>query len=93
VQDWPALTGHLYRFIVRPIAVGGMLVGACYTLYRMRKNLIVGIKRGHRRPPQVGGRRDGDAAHRPGPAVQTVLVGIGVIFLLMIALYFTSLRR
>ena len=23
-----------------------MLVGACYTLYKMRKNLILGIKRG-----------------------------------------------
>ena len=40
------LAGHLWRFIVRPIAVGGMLVGACYTLFRMRKNLISGIKRG-----------------------------------------------
>jgi putative OPT family oligopeptide transporter len=43
---WVALTGHLYRYIVRPIAVGGMLVGATYTLWRMRKNLILGIKRG-----------------------------------------------
>src|SRR5512140_2481048 len=43
---WAALTGHLYRYIVRPIAVGGMLVGACFTLWRMRKNLILGIKRG-----------------------------------------------
>ena len=42
----PALAGHLYRYIVRPIAVGGMLVGARYTLFRMRKNLALGIKRG-----------------------------------------------
>jgi putative OPT family oligopeptide transporter len=42
---WAALTGHLYRYIVRPIAVGGMLVGATYTLWRMRKNLILGIDR------------------------------------------------
>lgn len=33
-----------YR-IVRPIAIGGMLVGAGYTLYRMRKSLITGISR------------------------------------------------
>ncbi|MCU0225064.1 MAG: OPT/YSL family transporter, partial [Acidobacteria bacterium] len=46
VQNWAGLTAHLYRFIVRPIAVGGMLVGACYTLWRMRKNLIAGIQRG-----------------------------------------------
>jgi len=37
---WGALTVHIWKFIVRPMAVGGMLVGACYTLYRMRQNLI-----------------------------------------------------
>ena len=29
----------------RPIAVGGMLVGASYTLFRMRKQLGLGISR------------------------------------------------
>jgi len=43
---WAAMVVGLWKFIVRPIAVGGMLVGATYTLYRMRKNLIGGIKRG-----------------------------------------------
>ena len=32
----------VWRFIVRPIAVGGMLVGAAYTLFRMRKSLSAG---------------------------------------------------
>jgi len=35
----------IWRFIVRPIAIGGMLVSAGYTLYRMRKSLITGIAR------------------------------------------------
>lgn len=35
----------IWRFIVRPIAIGGMLVSAGYTLYRMRKSLITGIGR------------------------------------------------
>ena len=39
---WEALSGSLWRFIVRPIAVGGMLVGASFTLWRMRNNLIAG---------------------------------------------------
>jgi putative OPT family oligopeptide transporter len=43
---WSAMALHVWRFIVRPIAVGGMLVGATFTLWRMRKNLITGIKRG-----------------------------------------------
>ncbi len=35
----------IWKSIVRPIAVGGMLVGAVYTLYKMRKNLALGMKR------------------------------------------------
>ena len=33
------LAGAIYFSIVRPIAVGGMLVGASYTLFQMRKQL------------------------------------------------------
>jgi len=36
---------NVWRFIVRPIAIGGMLVSAGFTLFRMRKSLIAGIKR------------------------------------------------
>lgn len=36
---------EVWRYIVRPIAIGGMLVGASLTLYRMRKSLIAGIVR------------------------------------------------
>jgi len=42
---WEGQAAAVWRFIVRPIAVGGMLVGASYTLFRMRKNLAVGMKR------------------------------------------------
>ena len=86
--DWGALTGHVYRSIVRPIAVGGMLVGACYTLYKMRKNLILGIKRGiadvqksaHAQATTLRTERD--------LPFKTVLLGIGALFVLMGALYF-----
>ncbi len=36
---------EVWKFIVRPIAIGGMLVGAGFTLFRMRKSLIAGIVR------------------------------------------------
>ncbi len=36
---------EVWKFIVRPIAIGGMLVGAIYTLFMMRKSLIAGIVR------------------------------------------------
>ncbi len=36
---------QVWRFIVRPIAIGGMLMGACFTLFKMRKSLGQGIAR------------------------------------------------
>ncbi|HEY7389203.1 MAG TPA: OPT/YSL family transporter, partial [Bryobacteraceae bacterium] len=43
--SWTLLAGAIYYSIVRPIAVGGMLVGASYTLFKMRKQLGVGMSR------------------------------------------------
>src|SRR5688572_4507925 len=43
--SWAAQSAAVWRFVVRPIAVGGMLVGAAYTLFRMRKSLSAGIGR------------------------------------------------
>ena len=35
----------VWKYIVRPIAIGGMLVSAVYTLYMMRKSLFAGVAR------------------------------------------------
>ncbi len=35
----------IWKTIVRPIAIGGMLVGTFYTLFKMRKSLFAGISR------------------------------------------------
>jgi len=43
--SWGTLAGAVYFSIVRPIAVGGMLVGAGYTLFRMRSQLGAGMAR------------------------------------------------
>src|SRR5450631_2067806 len=43
--DWAAVSNGVWFSIVRPIAVGGMLVGASFTLFRMRKSLGIGIQR------------------------------------------------
>jgi putative OPT family oligopeptide transporter len=86
---WGALTVHMWKFIVRPIAVGGMLVGAAYTLYMMRKNLWVGLKRA------VGDlkkstKKDEAAAKRTDKDLnfKVVLLGIIIVFCFMLALYF-----
>ena len=35
----------IWRYIVRPIAIGGMLVGVLNTLFKMRKSLVTGLGR------------------------------------------------
>jgi putative OPT family oligopeptide transporter len=42
---WVEMANNVWRFIVRPIAIGGMLMSAGYTLFRMRKSLATGIGR------------------------------------------------
>ena len=44
-DNWAAIAAAVWRFIVRPIAVGGMLVGAAYTLFKMGKSLTAGLGR------------------------------------------------
>ena len=85
---WPLLAGAIYYSIVRPIAVGGMLVGASYTLFKMRKQLGFCMARA------VGDLKKSAAAHaatnrtdRDLPS-KAVFAGIGVVFLAMIALYY-----
>jgi putative OPT family oligopeptide transporter len=42
---WSTSFYSVWRYIVRPIAIGGMLVSALNTLYKMRKSLTAGIAR------------------------------------------------
>ena len=88
VQDWATLTDKLYRFIVRPIAVGGMLVGATFTLFRMRKNLALGIRRGIADVKKSAAAAEATERTQRDLSFKTVLMGIGVVFVLMVALYF-----
>ncbi len=43
--SWTDMAASAYNSLIKPIAVGAMLVGAFYTLFRMRKSLITGIGR------------------------------------------------
>ncbi|MBZ5609889.1 MAG: oligopeptide transporter, OPT family [Acidobacteriia bacterium] len=86
-DSWSGLTASVWRYIVRPIAVGGMMVGAAYTLFRMRKGLFDGLRRAV-----------SDFGVSPAQATQlsrteqymsskTVFGLIGLMFGFMIALY------
>ncbi|HXY69772.1 MAG TPA: oligopeptide transporter, OPT family, partial [Gemmatimonadales bacterium] len=45
IGQWIGLANNVWFTIVRPIAIGGMLMSAAYTLFRMRNSLIAGIQR------------------------------------------------
>ena len=85
--SWDLLANAIYFSIVRPIAVGGMLVGASYTLFRMRKQLGVGMKRA------VSDLKKSAAAHAVTNRTErdlnakVVFVGVGVVLVAMIFLY------
>jgi putative OPT family oligopeptide transporter len=42
---WEHLSTDIWKYIVRMMAIGGMLVAAFFTLYNMRNSLFVGLKR------------------------------------------------
>ena len=86
-EGWGGVAGALWYHIVRPVAVGGMLVGASFTLFRMRKSLGIGMKRA------VADLKKSAAAHESTTRTQrdlsskVVFGGVAVVFICMIALY------
>src|SRR5438552_2293326 len=77
----------VWRFIVRPIAVGGMLVGAGWTLFRMRKSLGLGMKRA------ISDLKKSAAAHTATNRIErdlsgkVVFPGLAAAFFCMVLLY------
>lgn len=85
--NWTAMSSAVWRFIVRPIAVGGMLVGAATTLFKMRKNLAAGLKRAVDEMKSGTPKLETLSRTERYMAFKTVLALIGVMFLAMIGLY------
>jgi putative OPT family oligopeptide transporter len=86
-EDWIAMVVPVWRYIVRPIAVGGMLVGAAYTLFRMRNSLFGGLKRAFVELRSGSASQASIARTERYMSWKTVFSLIGLLFLLMIALY------
>jgi putative OPT family oligopeptide transporter len=86
-ESWAELAGAIWRFIVRPIAVGGMLVGAGFTLFRMRKSLGAGMSRAVSDLRKASGQAAATSRIDRDLGAKTVFIGLGVTFLCMIALY------
>ena len=86
-DDWAAMAGAIWYHIVRPIAVGGMLVGASYTLFRMRKSLGIGMKRAVADLKKSAAAQESTRRTERDLSSKVIFAGVGVVFLAMIALY------
>jgi putative OPT family oligopeptide transporter len=86
--DWAAVSNGVWFSIVRPIAVGGMLVGASYTLFKMRKSLGIGIQRAITDLKKTGQQKESKLRYEKDLSSKVVFIGLGIVFCAMIALYF-----
>src|SRR5580658_1601908 len=86
--SWTLLAQSIYFSIVRPIAVGGMLVGASYTLFRMRKQLGAGMARAVSDLKKSAASHAATSRTERDLSARTVFVGVGVVLVAMIALYY-----
>ena len=86
-EAWGGTITAVWRFIVRPIAVGGMLVGTAYTLFMRRKSIFGGLAKAF---SEVRGSGKAQAAAKRTErymSSKVIFLLIGLFFILMTALY------
>src|ERR1700704_5636396 len=86
-DNWAAIAAGVWRFIVRPIAVGGMLVGAAYTLFNMRKSLPAGLGKAFSDLRQTADQRAKLSRTEQYMSSKAVFGLIALMFVLMCVLY------
>src|SRR5882724_7510292 len=85
--DWATMSVAVWRFIVRPIAVGGMLVGAAYTLFKMRASLTAGLGRAFSELRQTADEQSRMSRTERYMSSKAVFGLIALMFVLMCFLY------
>ncbi len=86
-DNWATMADAVWRYIVRPIAVGGMLVGAAYTLFKMRASLTAGIGKAFADLRQTSDEQAKLARTERYMSSKIVFGLIAVMFMLMCLLY------
>ncbi|HEY7210631.1 MAG TPA: oligopeptide transporter, OPT family [Bryobacteraceae bacterium] len=86
-SSWSDMAGSIWRYIVRPIAVGGMLLGAAFTLFRMRASLTSGLGRAVGDIRRTAEQTAALSRTERYMSSKVVFSLIGLVFALMIALY------
>ncbi len=85
--DWNELGHMVFSKMVKPMAVGAMIVSAFYTMFKLRNALVTGISkavqdmRARSKGESILERTDRDIP------LKHVLVAVGVLFVLMIGVY------
>ena len=85
--DWSGMAFAMWKFIVRPIAVGGMLVGSAYTLFNMRKSLTSGLSKAFADFRRTPGEQPELVRTERYMNFKTVFALIAFMFILMCFLY------
>ncbi len=92
---WTTSFYSIWRYVVRPIAIGGMLVSAVYTLWKMRKSLTAGIARSVGDVKKAaGGMKVDTPRNEKDISFNWILLGIGMVafltFLITFYIFHTS---
>jgi putative OPT family oligopeptide transporter len=86
---WASLTTDAWKNIVRPLAVGAMLVGSFYTLYGLRKQLIGGVGRAIADLRKVkGGGGEKTSRIDSDLSMKTILISVVAMIVPITALYY-----
>lgn len=85
-DDWEGMSIAVWKNIIRPIGVGGMLVSACFTLFRMRNSLGIGLSKAW---AEVTAAKtvESENRHERYMSSKIILGLIAVVFVAMCALY------
>lgn len=86
-NSWAELADSVWHNIVRPIAVGGMLVGSVYTLYGMKNSLVAGLGKAFADLRGQAAEASQLARTDRYMSFKTVFVLIAIMFVLMCFLY------
>jgi putative OPT family oligopeptide transporter len=92
---WTTSFYSIWRYIVRPIAIGGMLVSAAFTLWKMRKSLTAGVARSINDVKKAAAGQHVDIPRNEKDiSFYTILAGIGFVavltFLITFFIFHTS---
>jgi putative OPT family oligopeptide transporter len=86
--NWTDLAVSAYNSQIKPVAVGAMLVGAFFTLFKMRKSLITGIGRSISDVKQVKSGESTETLRTDKDlSFTTIIIAIIVLIIPMIFLY------